>query len=56
MLNRSADRDFVNGNVPSIFTDVPENYWAYYAIMEAATAHDHTIDNNGTETWNGLMQ
>lgn len=51
MLNRTADRNFVDSNVTAQFDDVPNTYWAYYNIMEAAIAHDHSIDNDGVESW-----
>lgn len=51
MLNRAADRNFVDSNVTAQFDDVPNTYWAYYNIMEATIAHDHSIDNDGVESW-----
>ena len=51
MLNRTADRNFVDSNVTAQFDDVPNTYWAYYNIMEATIAHDHSIDNDGVESW-----
>ena len=51
MLNRTADRNFVDGNAVTHFDDVPNTYWAYYNIAEATTAHTHTIDNDGVESW-----
>ena len=54
MLNRTADRDYVDNHNVISFTDVPKTYWAYYAIAEATNGHTHTIDNNGVETWGKL--
>ena len=51
MLNRTADRNFVDGSAVTHFDDVPNTYWAYYNIMEATNAHTHTIDNDGVESW-----
>ena len=54
MLNRTADRNFVDSNATAQFDDVPNTYWAYYNIMEATIAHDHSIDNDGVESWGKL--
>ena len=54
MLNRTADRNFVDSNATAQFDDVPNTYWAYYTIMEATIAHDHSIDNDGVESWGKL--
>ena len=54
MLNRTADRNFVDSNATTQFDDVPNTYWAYYNIMEATNAHDHSIDNDGVESWTKL--
>lgn len=51
MLNRTADRNFVDSNATTQFDDVPKTYWAYYNIMEATIAHDHSIDKDGVESW-----
>lgn len=51
MLNRTADRNFVDSNATTQFDDVPNTYLAYYNIMEATLAHDHSIDNDGVESW-----
>lgn len=52
MLGRSADKVYVDAHADKLtqFTDVSPYYWAYYDIMEAANAHDHT-KKGGTETW-----
>lgn len=52
MLGRSADKTYVNAHADKLtqFTDVSPYYWAYYDIMEAANAHNHT-NNGGSETW-----
>ena len=54
MLNRTADRNFVDSNATAQFDDVPNTYWAYYNILEATIAHDHSIDNDGVESWGKL--
>ena len=54
MLNRTADRDFVDGSAVTTYVDVPNTYWAYYSIAEATNAHTHTIDNDGVESWGRL--
>ena len=51
MLARTADRNFVDSSAVTRFDDVPATYWAYYNIAEATTAHTHTIDNDGVESW-----
>ena len=52
MLGRSADKTYVDAHADKLtqFTDVSPYYWAYYDIMEAANAHNHT-NNGGSETW-----
>lgn len=56
MLGRSADKAFVDLHADALtqFSDVPDSYWAYYEIMEAANAHDYTKDN-GVEDWTRLQ-
>lgn len=54
MLNRAADRNFVDSSAVTQFSDVANTYWAYYNIMEATNAHTHTIDNDGVESWGKL--
>ena len=54
MLNRAADRNFVDSSAVTQFSDVASTYWAYYNIMEATNAHTHTIDNDGVESWGKL--
>ena len=55
MLARTADRNFVDSSAVTRFDDVPTTYWAYYNIAEATTAHTHTIDNDGVESWGRRM-
>lgn len=54
MLGRSADKAFVDGHVDflRLFPDVSKKYWAYYDIVEATNAHDHT--GTDAERWTGL--
>ena len=56
MLGRSADRTFIAEHADELkaFSDVTTAHWGYYAIMEAANAHDYANDN-GVETWSGLL-
>ena len=49
MLDRSFDSSVSIGFVTN-FSDVPVVHWAFAAIAEATTSHDHT-SNNGVETW-----
>jgi len=53
MLDRAADRAYIDSH-PEItrYTDVPETYWGFDDIMEAATAHNYARDNGGAEVWN----
>ena len=52
MLGRSADEAFVDDNQASLvkFSDITDNHWAYYQVMEAANAHDYT-KTGGVEDW-----
>jgi len=51
VLGRSPDKAYIESHAEvSSFTDVPSDYWAYYDIAEAATAHDYD-KNNGDEVW-----
>lgn len=49
MLDRSFDSSVSIGFVTN-FSDVPVVHWAFAAIAEATTSHDHT-SNNGVEMW-----
>lgn len=49
MLDRSFDSSVSIGFVTN-FSDVPVTHWAFGAISEATTSHDHTF-NNGVESW-----
>lgn len=53
MLERTADRTFVDGNAVKTFTDTAKGHWAYYDIEEAANAHDYTKSGSG-ETWSAV--
>ena len=53
MLERAADKDFVDKNLSSLasFTDLKDkSYWAYYDIYEAANNH-HLKKLRKTEYW-----
>ena len=49
MLDRSFDSSVSIGFVTN-FSDVPVTHWAFGAISEATTSHDHTF-NSGVESW-----
>jgi len=51
MQGRVADREFIESH-PNLlhFTDVTNDHWAYYEIMEAANRHLFVIDETG-EHW-----
>ncbi len=55
MLGRSADEAYIDGHANQLtqFSDVEQNHWAYYDIMEAANAHDYERQE-GAETWTVL--
>lgn len=52
MLARTADTAYVDANGDSLrqFPDVKRSDWFYYAVMEAANAHDYTKTDSG-EVW-----
>ena len=52
MLARTADTAYVDANGVSLrqFPDVKQSDWFYYAVMEAANAHDYTKTDSG-EVW-----
>ena len=52
MLGRGADERYVdrNGDELVSFSDLNDNHWAYYTIMEATNTHDHTKDGS-EEVW-----
>ena len=56
VVNRMLDRKIDAADVPATaeqYNDVPESYWAYADIMEAATAHEsNSRKANGSEIWN----
>lgn len=54
MLGAAADRAYVDEHVTNPYRDVAPTHWAYYQIMEASIAHDHSYDVEGVEIWIGL--
>lgn len=55
MLGRVADESYIDAHMSglTIFTDVPNEYWGSYDIIEATNAHDfEKVD--GAENWVGL--
>lgn len=55
MLGRTADEAYIeqNKNILNQFSDVSENYWGYYHIMEATNGHDFQQTASG-EAWTDL--
>lgn len=51
MLGREADKEYISENLRFLntFSDMAETHWAYYAVMEAANAHNAVCDTE--ETW-----
>ena len=41
LLGREADQEYIAENARRLvtFPDVPDEHWAYYAVMEAANSH-----------------
>lgn len=56
MLGRSADEDFVDAHADELrqFSDLDEDYWAYYSIMEATNPHTYR-QSGGAEDWRALQ-
>lgn len=56
MLNRVADKDYIEANYDDVLTypDLDESHWAYYEILEASNWHDHKIENN-KEFWTDIF-
>ncbi|MDO4269930.1 MAG: S-layer homology domain-containing protein [Eubacteriales bacterium] len=53
MTGRMADQTAVDRGEGRQFPDVSKNYWAWYDISEATTAHDYT-KSNGLEHWKNV--
>ena len=55
LLGRSADITYINQHRDSLrqFSDLSISHWAYYDIMEATNAHNHSRQN-GAEHWLAL--
>ena len=51
VLNRAADENAIPFSMEPYFSDVPQDHWAYDAIMEAALVHAGYLDIDGAETW-----
>lgn len=56
MLNRVADKDYIEANYEKVLTypDLDESHWAYYEILEASNWHDHKVENN-EEIWTDIF-
>lgn len=50
MTLRRPDKAAIDRGMGVRFDDVAENHWAFYEIVEAATAHDHSR-TGGKENW-----
>ena len=52
MLGRSADTTYINQHKDELrmFSDVTEQHWSYYHIIESTNSHDYT-KKNGVENW-----
>ncbi len=56
VLQRYASREIIDSAAGiRIFPDVPEDYWAYYDIMEAAIDHQYS-KASGTEVWTSFNE
>ena len=53
VLDRQADEEFVDSHEVISFTDLSEEHWAYYEIMEAVNAHEYVVED-GAEIWQSL--
>lgn len=49
-LGHTPDHEKIDSIVP-VYTDVSQNYWAYYDIMEASVPHTILSNENSAETW-----
>ena len=51
LLDRTADEAYIAQNLRKLntFSDMTENHWAYYNVLESANAHTATFDP--TESW-----
>ncbi|MBR3933715.1 MAG: S-layer homology domain-containing protein [Clostridia bacterium] len=52
MLNRNADKEYVKANNSSLvlFSDINEEHWAYYDVIEATNAHNYIVTDK-IEKW-----
>ena len=50
VLGRTADKAAIDATERMIYRDVSPTHWAFYHIMEASVAHEHSI-SGGVETW-----
>jgi hypothetical protein len=55
MLERSADKEFIDGTSLKEFSDVAKTHWAYNDIMETANACEYT-KGSSKESWGSLKQ
>lgn len=52
MLDRVADKNFIDEHMNTKFTDVSKSHWAYYDIFEGT--QDHYYSGDKVETWTKL--
>lgn len=50
VLGRTADKAAIDATERMIYRDVSPTHWAFYHIMEASVAHEHSISGS-VETW-----
>lgn len=55
MLDRIADKEFINKNDVKPFTDI-DTHWAYYEIVEASASHKYERKTNKAELWLKLLE
>ena len=55
LLERIADQNYVRSHLQQLrtFTDMTENHWAYWYVMESANGHDYTKTAGG-EQWSAI--
>ncbi|MDO5041643.1 MAG: S-layer homology domain-containing protein [Peptoniphilus sp.] len=57
MLNRSADKDFINANKYELITywDLADDHWAYYDVEEATNSHEYVRKSGVDELWKRII-
>ena len=49
-LDRTPDKDAIDGANPLLYQDVKSDIWYFYDVMEASISHQHRLDG-GYEIW-----